>query len=77
MAQFINSVSHEKENNITWRHKRTLDVNVFSEALPYTLLFYHYHCCFSLSCHCTTNEKAMIQYAFFNSSVLFPPIIST
>ena len=37
------------------------DLNVFSESPPYSLPFYHYHCCFFLSCHCITDEKAMIQ----------------
>lgn len=68
MAQFINLFPNRKKTILHGDIRELSDLNVFSEALPLSLLFYHYHCCFFLSCHCRTDEKAMIQcskYAFF------------
>lgn len=46
-------------------------LSVFSAILPYTLLFYHHHFCFSLNCHCIIDEKAIIQCK--NTHLSFQP----
>ena len=53
------------------------DLNVFSEALPYSLLYYHYHCYFFLSCHCITDEKAMIQCKIMHFSFQICSFVSS